>query len=105
MHSVTVRSCLSCGVDLPPRSSGPGRPALYCSTGCRKQAELEIRRLEKHIDHAEQEIQWWQRAGMGQEFAPADCVDVPGQLAWWLDERERLRARQRELLAAPEGEE
>ena len=31
---MATKSCLSCGVELPPRQPGPGRPQVFC-TACR----------------------------------------------------------------------
>jgi hypothetical protein len=37
-----------------PASEGAGRPATYCSPGCRRAAEYEIRRINDRLDHLEQ---------------------------------------------------
>lgn len=48
-------TCRKCSKPLPERS-GRGRPALYCSTGCRRAAEYEIRRLQATIERLEGKI-------------------------------------------------
>ena len=35
--------------------TGPGRPARYCSTGCRRAAEHEVRRANGHLARLESE--------------------------------------------------
>lgn len=47
-------NCASCGVEIE-QHSGPGRPSVYCSDGCRRAAEFTIRRLLNRIDRAELE--------------------------------------------------
>jgi hypothetical protein len=49
--------CRRCGAELPA-SSGPGRPRSYCSTGCRRAAEYEARRLQKALGDVEEQIRW-----------------------------------------------
>ena len=42
------RSCVKCG-GLLEAADGPGRPATYCSTTCRRLAEFEIRRIDRRL--------------------------------------------------------
>lgn len=51
----SARTCIKCGASLPP-SAPTGRPATYCSTACRRAAELEIRRLNRHIEKIEERM-------------------------------------------------
>jgi hypothetical protein len=46
-------TCVKCGVILPPK--GVGRPPRYCSTACRRTAEYELRRLQRHLERLEDE--------------------------------------------------
>jgi hypothetical protein len=50
-------TCRKCGQRLPA-ASGPGRPALYCSTGCRRAAEYELRRVQAALERAEESLRW-----------------------------------------------
>jgi len=45
--------CLKCGEPLPGRAK-TGRPAIYCSEGCRRAAEFELRRLQRHLEALEE---------------------------------------------------
>lgn len=48
-----TEKCRKCGADLPVSTSG--RPATYCSTGCRRAAEYEIRRPSRRLESLETE--------------------------------------------------
>jgi hypothetical protein len=50
-------SCRQCGVGLPERE-GRGRPADYCSVGCRRAAEYALRRAQRGLMRVEAEIRW-----------------------------------------------
>ena len=43
--------CLKCRKPLKP--TGVGRPPSYCSTGCRRAAEYELRRIQRHLERLE----------------------------------------------------
>ncbi len=43
--------CKSCGLSLPVNKAG--RPSEYCSTGCRRAAEFEIRRVNRRLESLE----------------------------------------------------
>ncbi len=45
-------ACPKCGAPIPD-AGGPGRPKIFCSTGCRRLAEYEIRRLNETIGKLE----------------------------------------------------
>ena len=45
-------SCPSCGAPVNA-GAGPGRPAHYCGTACRRSAEHEVRRVNAHIARLE----------------------------------------------------
>ena len=46
------QNCAKCGEPLPARAK-TGRPAIYCSEGCRRSAELELRRLQRRLEALE----------------------------------------------------
>jgi hypothetical protein len=50
-----MNTCLKCDQPLPEPAS-TGRPAVYCSSGCRRAAELEITRLNRRIDALEDRL-------------------------------------------------
>ena len=43
--------CLKCRTPIKP--VGVGRPPSYCSTGCRRAAEYELRRIQRHLERLE----------------------------------------------------
>ena len=43
--------CLKCRTPLTPTAAG--RPPSYCSTGCRRAAEYELRRIQRHLERLE----------------------------------------------------
>ncbi len=50
-----MQHCPRCGrvIQTP---SGAGRPATYCSPGCRRAAEYEIRRIDDHLTKLESRL-------------------------------------------------
>jgi hypothetical protein len=44
-------TCVKCGNPLEKPKTG--RPPSYCSSACRRSAEYELRRLQKHIEKLE----------------------------------------------------
>ncbi len=78
-------SCRKCGRDLPES----GRPRSYCSVGCRRAAEFEVRRLQKALESTEGMIR---QCRFGWNCLTED--DIPKYAA----EVERLEARLREEL-------
>lgn len=48
--------CVKCGAELsaPPT----GRPPTYCSTGCRRATEYELRRLQRRLERLEEDLGW-----------------------------------------------
>jgi len=47
-------TCATCGTPIEPKA-GPGRPAAYCSVGCRRVAEFQIRNLARRVERYELE--------------------------------------------------
>lgn len=80
--------CRKCGSDLPQRP-GPGRPLSYCSKGCRRAAEYELRRIQSALEDVEGQIRWCRFKFNGRR---------PEQEPMFEAERLRLEARLRELL-------
>jgi predicted nucleic acid-binding Zn ribbon protein len=83
------RACVKCA--RPVVSSGVGRPRAYCSEGCRRAAEYELRRVERAIEKVEAELAWC-RINSNARTDP----QVPKYEA----ERVRLESRLSELLTA-----
>ncbi len=48
-----MKPCLKCGKPLTKPATG--RPPSYCSRGCRRAAEHEIRRINRYIERLETE--------------------------------------------------
>ncbi len=46
-----MKPCLKCGKPLTKPATG--RPPSYCSRGCRRSAEHEIRRINRYIERLE----------------------------------------------------
>ena len=47
--------CLKCRTPLTPTAAG--RPPSYCSPGCRRAAEYELRRIQRHLERLEAQRQ------------------------------------------------
>ena len=79
-------TCLKCGEPL--QQPATGRPAVYCSTGCRRAAEYELRRLQRHLEAVEGELRAIQ---LGRSAWPENRRKLQ-------NERKRLETRLAELL-------
>lgn len=79
--------CLKCGAAYDPATGG--RPARYCSTGCRRAGKNEIRRIDRAIEAVEEQIRWCRFGWSGRREADIPTYDA---------ERERLEQRLRQLL-------
>jgi len=88
----TAPVCVKCSRPLPERS-GPGRPALYCSTACRRAAEYELRRAQSALEQVEEQVRACGFGWYGRTAADAPMYDA---------ERVRLEARLRLLLGGDE---
>lgn len=88
MELSTAPVCVKCSRPLPERS-GPGRPALYCSTACRRAAEYELRRVQASLEHVEEQVRACAFGWYGRK--PAHAVTYEA-------ERTRLEGRLRLLL-------
>lgn len=49
---MTEKLCLKCGGKL--KRPATGRPPKFCSTGCRRAAEYELRRLQRRLEALEE---------------------------------------------------
>lgn len=83
-------NCIKCNAKLPEHE-GPGRPKDYCSTACRRAAELEIRRLDRRLEALEVRMSGL-RLGYG--------ITQAGDEERLSREIERHEARLRSLMAA-----
>ncbi len=50
-------TCRKCGAPVE-QTGGRGRPRSYCSVGCRRAAEREIRRADRAIEQMEERARW-----------------------------------------------
>jgi hypothetical protein len=48
---MTEKLCLKCRTPLTP--TAVGRLPSYCSTGCRRATEYELRRIQRHLERLE----------------------------------------------------
>ncbi len=79
-------TCRKCG-DPVEQTGGRGRPRTYCSTGCRRAAEREIRRADRAVELVEEQLRWRRINGVRKTT-----------LARFESERVRLEERLRLLL-------
>jgi hypothetical protein len=102
--------CVKCGAPVTPPTTG--RPPRYCSTGCRRAAEYELQRLQRHLEAAEREVTCLKHMDPAESVEPSDYskmfhVSKFGKqagkaLANATAEIARLEARMRQLLALEE---
>lgn len=83
----TSVACRKCGAAIEP-ADGPGRPKTFCSVGCRRAAEREIRRLDRALESVEDRLRYVRINGSHEPAARR-----------YEAERVRLEHRLRELLA------
>ena len=89
-----MENCIKCGAPLEV-NTGKGRPAAYCSTACRRAAEMEIRRADQRLAGLENKAQEL-RLGYG-------LPDVGGKQAALVEaEIKRVEARLKLLLSVGE---
>lgn len=90
MEDDQMENCLKCGAAL--EGNRVGRPKAYCSTACRRAAEMEIRRLGAMLEKLEEKASQVRQGAM---------KGMPG---WKLEdiyaEIERAESRLKRLLAA-----
>jgi hypothetical protein len=94
-----VTRCAKCHeAFVPPNTIG--RPPRYCSAGCRRATEYELRRLQGHLEVAERNEA---RYRSGQVSASARHAAEQAEIH--ASEIRRLEARMRELLDDPQEDE
>lgn len=91
--------CIKCEKALE-QDDGRGRPRSYCSKGCRRAAEYELRRLDSRISKAEFQVVSWRRYVEGESYYGGDPEVPARKLAWWRQELERREGRLRDILEA-----
>jgi hypothetical protein len=96
--------CRKCGTPLQSRA-GAGRPAEYCSPGCRRSAEHEIRRVSKSITDLEaiSRVHRAILAAKGGLYPASCCRDAGAHEAFVVTELALLEERLRLLLDASES--
>ena len=57
-------ACLKCSAPLEAPTTG--RPPRYCTVGCRRAAEFELRRLQRHLERLERQAEspWLSPSGL-----------------------------------------
>ena len=88
-----MENCLKCKAPLEA-SNGKGRPKAYCSTACRRSAEMEIRRADKRLNALENDALNI-RLGCGFDLSDGYAKEINAEI-------ERLEARLKLLLSANE---
>lgn len=78
-------ACRYCGHSV--KSGGRGRPPLYCSVGCRRASEYEIRRLSRRLERLED-----MQDALGRESALLEAEYAAGETTTWHIERQRRQA-------------
>lgn len=98
---MSKRSCRKCGTELAARE-GAGRPPSYCSTGCRRAAEYELRRVQGALESAENRMAHHREYLALRLSCGLQCCGGAGKAEVHLsvldDERARLEERMRLLL-------
>lgn len=88
--------CLKCGARLP---HGPGgRPRTYCSVGCRRAAEYEIRRTSRQLEELQKEEARYRRIVAGIDLPVPPVHIAQRKHSWVVDEIRAMEMRLRELL-------
>jgi hypothetical protein len=85
-----MENCLKCGAPLEA-SNGKGRPKAYCSTACRRAAEMEIKRADQRLGALENDAQNY-RLGRMMDLSGSDAKQVDAEI-------KRLEARLKLLLS------
>jgi len=99
--------CAKCGTALTRPKTG--RPPRYCSTGCRRGVEYDLKPFQGRLSDAEEAIRSWSSpAASAPVNASPPFVKSKAQCEWQVkgrdDERKKLERRMRELLDDDEVE-
>ena len=97
--------CRKCP-NIIPETSGPGRPAIYCSLECKRSAELEIRRANTHLAKLEAVLSRMrvQHSSGGNEFFTGFGRPTQAVMEAIEKEIELGESRLRVLLAEPDSD-
>jgi hypothetical protein len=66
--------CPRCGATLPPPGSSGGRPRRWCSTGCQRSGESQMRNIHAVIKRVMLDKAWQQRHMPGRDTSQFDVV-------------------------------
>ena len=92
-------TCAICGAGTKPKGK-TGRPAAYCSVGCRRVSEYELRRVQARLIRLEDEAEACRRDRTG--LTACDGSTPEERAADIVREIERAQIRLRELLSDKE---
>jgi hypothetical protein len=95
-----LTKCVKCGAELEVPETG--RRPRYCSKGCRRAVEYELRRLQRSLEDLEGRERWYRHDADG--FGTGSKAHTRQQLEWHRAEIERVERRIRELLEPEEAE-
>jgi hypothetical protein len=98
-------TCVKCGLAVQQPSTG--RRRRYCSTGCRRAREYELKRLQRRLESLEDSVAFWRRevdrAERRRRVAGAGPVkDAKAEVARFAGQVTEAEARLRDLLDADE---
>jgi hypothetical protein len=96
-----LTECVKCGTELSVPETG--RPPRYCSKGCRRAAEYEIRRLQRHLEDLELRERSWRQDADGVGISHGGGKGrIEKHLEWHRAEIARVERRVRDLLEPEE---
>lgn len=84
--------CAKCGTDLPAREDA-GRPKTFCGEACKRSAEMEIRRINNHLENLEKSISHIRLYGLSSTFCPTAARSKEDAIATFSAEIEIHEAR------------
>lgn len=105
LRSPSVTTCRKCGAALAGRP-GVGRPAWYCSTGCRRAAEYELRRAQDALATVEKRAREHREQIALESVYGLNCCGRGQALVRHLEgiEAERMRLESRMQLLLDDGQ-
>jgi hypothetical protein len=99
MDGIIESLCSMCGTAFALNATG--RPRRFCGPGCRRAAELKIKRLQSHLERLEQEGEALRRDRSGLSDVHGNSPEQRAEDV--ARETETYERRLRDLLAALEG--
>lgn len=72
VETMEVSKCPKCGSQLDRPGASGGRPRRWCSSGCQRSGEAQMRRLTLDLKHLERSRTWYQLDG--RDTARIDAV-------------------------------